>query len=118
MMNEKGYTLIEIIAVLILVAIISSIFVYKFVDLDASADENSLVRSISELNTREKMTWAQLKLAKYIDDNDLFSKIDYNVSGCGWTLGPTNTGGTFRCGKAEKNLTRSISTKKEPALWR
>lgn len=117
-MNEKGYTLIEIIAVLLILAIIVSISLFKFVDLGVSADENSLVRSVSELNTREKMIWAQIRLINYIDDIDLFSKVEYDISGCEWISGPNISGGRLKCGKAEKNLTRSASTRGQPGTWR
>lgn len=56
-MNERGFTLVEIIAVLVIIAIIGAIAVPKFFNLDQKAKEKLIDTAIYELNRLETEFW-------------------------------------------------------------
>jgi prepilin-type N-terminal cleavage/methylation domain-containing protein len=123
-MNNKGYTFIEIIAVLIILAILASIVVIKYDGLNRGAKDTALKLAISELNEIEKLSWGQVKVSTdgWVDDSTLFNLIK---SGGRYELGSntsweslTRTGGILRTNAGSKSLTRIESTNKEPATWK
>jgi len=117
--NQKGFTLIEILAVLIIIAIICSTLVIKFDLITGMTDNVGSSMVIDNLNTREKMTWFNLKLADggYVNDEELFKVVDYNVDII-WISGPKPFGGTVNIADQALVLIRNESTLTEPATWR
>ena len=59
--NRQGFTLIELIAVLLLLSILGALAIPRFIDLDAAADMRVLDAAISELNGRESLVWPEIK---------------------------------------------------------
>ena len=59
--NRQGFTLIELIAVLLLLSILGALAIPRFIDLDAAADMRVLDAAISELNGRESLVWSEIK---------------------------------------------------------
>ncbi len=117
--NENGFSLIEILCVLVLMSIICSILVFKIVDLGDSADIRVIETTVSGFNSAEKLTWTNLKLrGEYVDDPDLFTKVKVNfeLGDCSW-LSFDASGGRLKCGKAESDLLRIPSGPTKPALW-
>ncbi|MEA3279599.1 MAG: prepilin-type N-terminal cleavage/methylation domain-containing protein, partial [Thermodesulfobacteriota bacterium] len=47
--NEKGFTLIEIIAVLVIMGILAAVAIPKFFDLQTKAREKAVYTALSEL---------------------------------------------------------------------
>jgi len=62
--NQKGFTLIEIIAVLILLGILAAVAVPKYIDLTAEAEAKSVATVKAELQAR-----ANMYFGKYLLDN-------------------------------------------------
>jgi prepilin-type N-terminal cleavage/methylation domain-containing protein len=122
--GHTGFTLMEIIAVLVIISTIAAIAVPKFIDLDENAKDRAISAGLSELNGRETMVWADLKVAgAYGSDSDVFSVIDYYLgSDYGWNAGPVrgaSGGGTLVfLGTRQANLDRIDSTEESPARWR
>jgi prepilin-type N-terminal cleavage/methylation domain-containing protein len=60
--NQKGFTLIEIIAVLVILGILAAIAIPKYLDMRKEAVTKAASAATMELNARERLVLAQWKL--------------------------------------------------------
>ena len=118
--NQKGFTLVEIIAVLIILSVLASMAVPRYIDLEDNSKQRAIDGAISELNGRESLTWANHKISTtgYDDDQKVLDAMDYNLSShYTWTVPPDKLGGTFESKGLSIALTRTPSTVAQPAVW-
>lgn len=121
--DQRGFTLVEIIAVLILLGILAAVAVPRYMDLTANAELRAIQAGVAELNGRENMTWANHKLSTttYADDTAINTAVlgvmDTDL-GTDYTFTATATGGTLQFGSATLTLIRTPCTLTSPAVWR
>ena len=121
--ESRGFTLIEIIAVLVLLGMLAAMAIPRFVDLDQNAKDRAIDSGVSELNGRESLVWADAKVsaAGWQNDATIFATMDTSLGAAHytWMVGPTAAGGSlsFQSG-TPVSLTRTPSTALSPANWR
>jgi len=119
--NNKGFTLIEIIAVLIILGVLAAVAVPRYIDLEASARQRAIDAALSEINAREKLTWADHKISTsgFVSDTKIFGDIDFLLDpNYTWNSGdPTATGGTLDFKYESFALSRTASSFFKPAVW-
>ena len=117
-MNQKGFTLIEIMAVMIILGILVTFGVTKFIRIDHTAELRGLEIGLRELNTREKLVWTNLKISStsYNDeemDTIIIEEVDLNMTDYKWT-----GNGVLSLGGTSFTLERIPATRKHPGEWR
>ena len=119
---QKGFTLLEIIAALVILSILAGLAIPRYISLDESAKQRAINAGIAELNGRETLTWSNLKISEagWTDDNQTFAGLDTNLGDdYHWAVGdPDETGGTLNFkDSASVTLTRAASTDVQPGHW-
>jgi prepilin-type N-terminal cleavage/methylation domain-containing protein len=118
--NRDGFTLIEIIVVLVILSVLGSIAVQRVIALDSSAIQKSFECAVTELNGRECLTWARVKTSpsSWVSDAQLFSEFNTNL-GSEYKWGSkAPDGGTLSFKGQGVGLERSPSTSSESGSWR
>lgn len=118
--NAKGFTLIELIAVMVILGVMASVGVKKFDLISSTASDRALQEGIKELNVRETVIWTNIKLSNtgWTDDADLFGEMDTHLgSNYVWTAGPDPAGGTMEFRSKSTVLARTPSTDSSMGGW-
>ena len=119
--DKEGFTLIEIMVVMVLMSILASAAIARIESLSNSAENKAIVKALNELNTRETLVWTNIKIsdAEWISDDDVFAQVDTNFgSYYAWTTGPTASGGILGFRNQSAALTRIASTNSLAGIWK
>jgi prepilin-type N-terminal cleavage/methylation domain-containing protein len=113
--KRNGFTLIEVIAVLVLLGILAAIAVPKYIDMADNAKDRALDAGIAELNGREALAWGQQMLAAagYTASSDALIQTAVGTD--------LTTAGNMKFQSypdpTALSLTRTVSTATAPATW-
>ena len=125
-LNQKGFTLIEMISVMIIMGVVASVSIQKFNVVTDNAHEQTLITGIKELNVRETLIWSNIKISTdgYTNDDNLWTLMQeksYLDLGTDYVWSPEVpgrlTGGTLSFKTASRSLNRQESTELVPGRW-
>jgi prepilin-type N-terminal cleavage/methylation domain-containing protein len=120
--QQKGFTLLEIIAVMVILSILAAVAIPRYVSVDESARQKAIEAGISELNGRETLTWSneKISLSGWVSDEKTFGLIDKDLgTGYRWnSTDPDQSGGTLIFKDSSSvSLNRTESANERPGSW-
>jgi len=118
--QQQGFTLIEVMAALVIIGVMASVGIHRLGLVTSSSELTALQSAVRELNIRESLTWANLKLENeaWLGDVEVWKRMDTDLGSIyRWSPGPSTGGGTLHFHARFVSLTRAPSTASAAATW-
>jgi prepilin-type N-terminal cleavage/methylation domain-containing protein len=119
--REGGFTIVEIISVLVILGILSAVALVNFFNLQERFRLKMVDNVISDLNHREFLIWTtQFESQADHDDSTVFNQVNpWNIgSRVTWSSGPNASGtSTITLGPTVVEVKRTPSTIGESGFW-
>ena len=118
--NRKGFTLLELMSVMVIMGVLFSVAIKKFDLISDSSSITAIKSGIRELNTQETLVWIDMKLSDtgWTADVDVYNAVEKNLGqGYRWNPGPAITGGTLQYKSQLVTLVRNQSTRHTVGSW-
>ncbi len=118
--NQSGFTLLEMMSVLVILGMIFSVTIHRFNILSDTAYQKAMQSAIQELNIRETLTWYDFKISLdgWVNDDEVFKHLDTNLGGrYRWDPSAEKLGGSLHFGPSSVTLVRTPSTDKKAGYW-
>ena len=119
--NQKGFTLLEILAVIVIIGILASTTIHRFGLLSDTASLRLLAAGKRELNIRETLVWTQYKISDegWPGDNVIYAAVETALgTGYYWNPAVNQNGGSLHLGSQSIDLVRIFSTNGSAGVWR
>ena len=117
MRNEKGFTFIEIIAVMVIMSMMCIVIIPRMNFLHESARKQVAKTITIELGSREMAAWVFTHLDYgFKSDEQVFDKVDHQLDGCTWNSIDIS-GGVLQYEKIVIHLNRRPASFDTPARW-
>ena len=117
-MDQKGFTLIELIAVIVMIGVMFLVARKHYVQIEITAAYTGINSGITELNSRENLVWIQHALDRtYPSDNTIYNQVDKHLGDKYTWSGLSDTGGTLSFSNVSQALTRTASNQLQPGRW-
>jgi prepilin-type N-terminal cleavage/methylation domain-containing protein len=123
--GEKGFTLIELISTLVIISVLAAVLIPRYIDAETSSKLRGLDMGIVEMNGRETLTWAMVKLSDsgYLNDTQLWNRLSVDPgtnigADYDWPTPAAISGGILRFKKeVQATLLRTASKTDAPGKW-
>jgi prepilin-type N-terminal cleavage/methylation domain-containing protein len=119
-LNQQGFTLIELISIMIILGVLGSVAIKKYDNLTNTASKRALASAVIELNVRESLIWANMKISSdgYTNDAAVYTALNTDFGPkLRWNPGPTIDGGTLQFESRSIVLKRIHSLNSSAGRW-
>jgi len=121
--EQMSFTLIEIMAMMVIIGVLTSVAVKKTINIEASATIQAILNGIGELNVRETLTWTNeiFVSGDFTGDSAARAAMSANLNignPYSWSAAPGIIAGTLNFGGYSLALTHTASTAVISARWK
>ena len=118
--NRKGFTLLELMSVLVIMGVLVSTGIKKYDLLSDTASITAISAGVRELNLQETLVWSKIKFSDmdWASDVDVYNAVEKNLGhGYHWSPGPSISGGTLHYKSQSIVLIRTESRRNGAGSW-